>query len=51
MFVALMVNMVRSSSCVGVPLIEPVAVSNDVLCYTISFIRKTDGDSRQKKGA
>ena len=29
MFVALIVNIVRSSSCVGVPLIVPVAVSND----------------------
>ena len=29
MFVAVIVNIVRSSSCVGVPLIVPVAVSND----------------------
>ena len=29
MFVAVIVNMVRSSNFVGVPLIVPVAVSND----------------------
>ena len=28
-FVAVMVNIVRSSSCIGVPLIVPVAVSKD----------------------
>ena len=29
MFVAVIVNIVRSSNCVGVPLMVPVAVSND----------------------